>query len=372
MKQKAKRVLFLTSVMSIFSIQVMASELPSVFDWRNINGNSYVAIAGDQGKCGSCVAFAMMTTLESQLNIKRNTPYAPWEFSRQFVFSCGGGDCRKGWRLSEAVEYLVNEGAPDGACMPYISGVDGQDAPCQLGCGDASDRAFRIAGYETPTMGFGDVETIKQALLKGPLLSSLILFDDFERYKGGVYQTSRFARNRGSHAVVLVGWDDSKEAWIGRNSMGEQWGESGDFHIAWNDRSLPGRYTYQFSIEENESPFVAFENLRNDGVLAGDVTFKVHGGAGKLDRLEVFVVQDSTDLFSLDPNYRFVQVAPSDMVSEDVRTTKRDWRVQGVLPASRLDNGTYFLYGVAYHDGGRTTTQPLRVKIANDRVVAQQ
>ncbi len=34
---------------------------------------------------------------------------------------------------------------------------------------------------------------------------------------------------RGGHAVLMVGYDDSKHCWLVRNSWGEQWGEEGYF-----------------------------------------------------------------------------------------------------------------------------------------------
>ena len=39
--------------------------VPSTFDWRNMNGNSYVTDIRDQGSCGSCWAFAAAAGLES-------------------------------------------------------------------------------------------------------------------------------------------------------------------------------------------------------------------------------------------------------------------------------------------------------------------
>lgn len=224
--------------------------LPSVHDWRDVNGRSYVAPVQNQGLCGACVSFAALATLETALNIQTNVTDTPWVFSRQHVFSCGGGRCRNGWYLSDAVKHLQTTGAPDDSCLRYGSS-DGQDVPCGMGCSDAPERSLRIAAYEQPTNGFVDVNAIKQALLKGPLITSMIIYDDFLLYSAGVYRHVT-GRKRGSHAFMLIGWDDHRQAWIGRNSMGFDWGMDGDFYISWHDKdSLPGRYTYRLILPEH-------------------------------------------------------------------------------------------------------------------------
>ena len=38
--------------------EMIAAELPSEFDWRNVSGVSYVSPIRNQGSCGSCYAFA--------------------------------------------------------------------------------------------------------------------------------------------------------------------------------------------------------------------------------------------------------------------------------------------------------------------------
>ena len=57
------------------------SEFPTNFDWRNVNGNSYVPAVRDQESCGSCYAFASVGSLECRLLIAtegaRNVTFSP-------------------------------------------------------------------------------------------------------------------------------------------------------------------------------------------------------------------------------------------------------------------------------------------------------
>lgn len=217
---------------------------PASFDWRQVNGVSYIPAVPAQGECGACVSFAAAGTLEIQLAIACNAPGQPFSLSKQYLHSCGGGTCRGGWMLSKAVDFLTESGTPDEPCMPYL----GQDGTCSQACGDADRRSVRLYSHEQITSGFIDVARIKAALMKGPLLSSMVLYEDLEFYRSGVYRYTTGAK-LGSHAVIIVGWSDADKAWIVRNSWGPNWGDGGFFKAAWDDPAvLTGRYTWLFNV----------------------------------------------------------------------------------------------------------------------------
>lgn len=222
------------------------SALPAAFDWRDQNGTSYLGNIGAQGECGSCVSFAAVSTLEAQLNIECGTPQRSFELSRQYFFSCGGGSCARGWKVSAAVNFMVDHGVPDNSCLPYAA-TEGNDVGCANACENASSRLITGVSVTRPTTGYIDIDAIKRGLLKGPLLTNMILFEDLEYYGGGVYRHTA-GRQVGSHAIVIVGWNDAEQAWIMRNSWGEDWGDRGYFRVAWNDVTLPGRYTWSFDV----------------------------------------------------------------------------------------------------------------------------
>lgn len=209
---------------------------PSQIDWRNAEGSNWLGPVMNQGNCGSCVAFATVATLEARTSIAWGAPWLRPSFSPQALFACGGGGCETGWLPDDAAGFLQRTGVPDEACMPYTSGSTGEDVACSQKCSDADARATKIASYSMPSSYGGSVDAVKDALKKGPLVTTLTVFSDFVTYGGGVYKHVG-GSYMGGHAVSLVGFDDVKRAWLIRNSWGAEWGENGFAWISWDDTS---------------------------------------------------------------------------------------------------------------------------------------
>jgi hypothetical protein len=67
--------------------------------------------------------------------------------------------------------------------------------------------------------GGSTIEDVKAALQKGPLITTLAVYADFESYSSGVYKhVDDGNAPEGGHAVSIIGYDDSKNAWLIRNS----------------------------------------------------------------------------------------------------------------------------------------------------------
>jgi hypothetical protein len=71
----------------------------------------------------------------------------------------------------------------------------------------------------------------------------MYVYNDFYAYRSGVYSytTGSYV---GAHAVLTVGYDDEKQAFIVKNSWGSGWGEAGYFMIAYSEVGGTSRFGY--------------------------------------------------------------------------------------------------------------------------------
>ena len=261
------------------SFATPTAALPQTHDWRNYHGKNYVSPILDQGRCGSCVAFATIGTFETQLNITATDATSAWELSPQYLFSCGGGSCDEGWEVDPAAQFLVDTGVVDNSCMPYASGPLGDDVSCSKACSSASKREVKAKSYTTPTSGSQSVTAVKNALVKGPLIATMTVYADFEYYSSGVYKHVT-GDAEGGHAVSIIGWSDKDEAWIARNQWGTDWGMGGFFEIAWSDTdSGVGQDTWALSVTP-PGHYVTFAGVHDHDVLSGTQALTVDASSG--------------------------------------------------------------------------------------------
>lgn len=200
---------------------------PSRLDWRDRDGADFTTPIKDQGRCGSCVAFAVTASIESRLEVRLVRPGLNPDLSESHVFYCGcGACCSRGWWNHQALDYILEHGICDEACFPYEIG----DPPCKL-CSDWGERTVNLTHW----VGVQGHDEMKEAIAEGgPISVVMEVYDDFFWYKGGVYCPGKtlpvFA---GLHAVEIVGYDDDKGYWIAKNSWGTDWGEDGWFRIGY-------------------------------------------------------------------------------------------------------------------------------------------
>ena len=193
--------------------------LPSSWDWRNVSGQSWMTSVKNQGGVGTCVYFADIGTLESQINVYYNQQLN-LDLSEQMEIDCknsgGGYTGLSGF----PVQCIQNElcypmyckfkyyGLADETCDPYVQRISIYPS---LNCGpehvctDWESRQWKISNYYDyvpyyyiPYFGLpGCTEVIhtmnenefkKTIIEKGPLDSSIISW---------------------GHSMVLIGYDGS-------------------------------------------------------------------------------------------------------------------------------------------------------------------
>jgi len=200
-------------------------DLPAHFDWRDYNGYNWITPVKNQKICGSCWAFSTVGALEALVRIRENFPALDIDLSEQFLVSCSEDGCGGTWSMARPLAFLAETGTPDEECFPYHA----SDLPCEDRCPDWAGRVTRIDGWNFVS---NNITSIKSAILDQPVSTTMIVYEDFSSYSGGVYEHV-WGGQEGGHALMLIGWDDATECWIGKNSWGTSWGEAGFFRIRW-------------------------------------------------------------------------------------------------------------------------------------------
>lgn len=212
----------------------VAAALPATYDLRNIGGQNYITPIRDQGGCGSCVAFGTVATVEGtsrrqsanpNLNIDLSEAHLFYCYARNEGRRCGGPD--GGWWPYAALEHFKNDGVVDEACYPYTSG----DQNCSNLCTNWNSLLNKIKSYQSLT---STTDMKNWISTKGPLVTAFTIYDDFFYYflHGGIY-VHVLGFSAGGHCVSVVGYNDTQQYWICKNSWGDGWGERGFFRIAY-------------------------------------------------------------------------------------------------------------------------------------------
>jgi hypothetical protein len=208
-----------------------AADLPSRWDWREMDG---VTPPRAQGVCGSCWAFAAAGAVEAMLRIYDGRDL---DLSEQQAIDCNldAYGCDGGW-MTAAYRLWQTEGALLEADAPYAAD-DGRPCP--------SSSLAPVASVIGWTAIAPDRESVQRALLVGPVATAMHVYPDMQHYRGGVYEHE--GEDPINHAVLLVGWDDALGAWILKNSWGPGWGEGGFAYVRYGSCRL-GSYVHRIDL----------------------------------------------------------------------------------------------------------------------------
>lgn len=209
--------------MKVFTAEEEAEELPSAFNWKQ---QGKVTVAKDQGSCGSCWAFTVAGAIESKILMMGDPRF---NLSEQHQVSCNTAQQGCDGGRFDALIYYDDKGPMTEACTAYPS-KDGSVPACST-LPACSQLPYHTNGYYT-------VDTTSQVDIKtslyndGPAFFGYGVYTDFYTFwntpnPGAVYKQVS-GELEGYHAVLLIGWDDAKGAWLFKNSWGATDGPNGD------------------------------------------------------------------------------------------------------------------------------------------------
>lgn len=206
----------------------------------------------DQGPYLSCWSFGAMAAYEGNF---KATNTAAINASEQYVINCShAGTSASGGLAFEVFRWMVdnNKNVADEGALGYT----GPDGTCP-GATPASDYYAVAWGIVDPS---GDpskiptVDQIKNAICRyGVISASVYATDNFKIYAGGPFYEfpSNYSSPSSNHAIAIIGWDDSIQCWLIKNSWGTDWGdvcdygtERGYMWIKYNSNNVGRRAAY--------------------------------------------------------------------------------------------------------------------------------
>lgn len=198
----------------------------------SVDLTSKFPLPGQQGLQGSCVSWvsAYMKTYYEAIENSWTLQEAAHITSPHYIFSqthtsdeAGGGASH----FSDALELLVQQGAATLDICPYEpwNYYGFLNTPTDA----MRQQAFRFRNAGWSALPAQDVTTIKSWLCNGsPVGLGIPVFPDLDNlnYLNDTYNT--FSGDfRGWHAVTLIGYDDSRQAFKFINSWSQGWGVEG-------------------------------------------------------------------------------------------------------------------------------------------------
>jgi len=214
--------------------------IPSSFDWRNVSGMNYVTWNRNQHipqYCGGCWAFGSTSALSDRISILRKGAWPQVNLAPQHLINCeGGGDC-DGGDPGAAYAYMNQAGIPDETCVPYEATNGLACKPFCKTCWGFNQTCPTIGNYTLYKVAqygsvSGTANMMKEIYARGPIACGIDATAKFEAYTGGIFKEFSLLPAI-NHIISIVGWgeEDGEKYWIGRNSWGDYWGETGWFRI---------------------------------------------------------------------------------------------------------------------------------------------
>jgi C1A family cysteine protease len=197
-----------------------------VVDLRN-----FCSLIENQGNLGSCTGQAIAGAIE--LLNKRNRKST--DVSRLFIYYyerqlLGTVNYDSGAYIRDGIKVTNKQGAPLEIYWPYDIRKF-KNRPSDVSVRDAAKR--KVTLYERIENHNGVLDALNNGF---PVIIGFCVYSSFMSTtvaRTGIMPHPNTARERllGGHAVLLVGYDKTRQVYIARNSWGSGWGDKGYFYM---------------------------------------------------------------------------------------------------------------------------------------------
>lgn len=251
--------------------EMTADDVGKHWDWRDVNGESFVTDVRDQGDCGSCFTVATLGALESRVRVMTKNKHKP-RLSIQHALDCNfySEGCLGGFP-TQVAKFGQEFHFVDEKCYTYRNGVDEIDlkdvtqSACKRECEPSLHESYGVADYGYIGGFYGnasELEMMKEIRARGPIMANIAVPRKLSIYRKGIFSVRGFEGKQAklsmiqtdvsektihdkdiqweelAHSIVIVGYGERigtmgnpVKYWIIQNSWGEVFGEKGYFKV---------------------------------------------------------------------------------------------------------------------------------------------
>ena len=205
---------------------------------------------GDQGSQGSCVAWAVGYGARSyylglqgaDLHNKAQLPSPAYIYNQ--IRPSFASDCTTGSMISDALTLLKRQGVASFSEFSYNPQICNKQPDANI---KAAARRNAISDWKV--IRSGDLNGVKNEIYKGnPVIFGLQIDEAFMSHFGEkTYVNRSNGLGVGGHAILIVGYDDMRNAFKIFNSWGHSWGKGG---MAWVDYETIRKHGSEFYVME--------------------------------------------------------------------------------------------------------------------------
>lgn len=219
-----------------FKFEAVKPSTAAKVDLRSIYNSIY-----DQGNLGSCTANAISMAFDFERIKQRLNPITP---SRLFIYYNerlleGTVFSDSGAYIRDGIKTINKQGVCPEFEWPYIINKFRNTPTSQCykdALGNTLKSYLRIDNTK--------LSDLKSCLNSGyPFVFGFLVYSSFfsntTTTTGQVSMPTQFDQLLGGHAVICLGYDDSIQKFICRNSWGSSWGDHGHFYIPYTYLTNP-------------------------------------------------------------------------------------------------------------------------------------
>jgi len=252
--------------------------LPSVVDWRNRFTWNYVTSIRDQAQSEHCWIYGPTALVECMVRIE----HCVWcdrsegdfiEANRIPVYQTGNP--------ADPLNWYAGNGVCGQDCVPWVDADPGDrngaywnpppnttvPPPAYNPPSNRNGKTVKIPNYTA----LGDINQQKNWIdAIGPLVVCMDVYTDFQGWSGqNPYIRSAAATYRGGHCMCVVGYDDTKQCWIVKNSWGADLGDAGFWLIGYGQCNIDNNAKLGFQYS-NPDPWTKRRSHAGGMIESGD------------------------------------------------------------------------------------------------------